>query len=447
MIEENPLDIQHIPTDVEKYQELCVDAVIGNPEAIRIINHASIKEYEKFCCDVLRYAKSISLKDIKKEYLTHEEYKTVCRAAVCRSNSEDMKYINIEDIDDYYEFSYDAVTYSPRQLKYINREEINNSRSEMINPFSEICEAALRVGDGEMALEFIPRDMPLYENYCRRAVRGNGLALQFVPTDIEKYDELCRIAVQNNGLALQFISTDIKGYQELVEMAVENNGLALQFVSPDNPNYDQLCEKAVQNNAFAIEFVSPEVEDYRKLCGIAVRENGIVIQYIPEEVEGYEFLENDAVNSNIYALKFVPRLQNNPDVARKIASKRTGTPWGDKTYEEVFEYVSEDIRGNVDLMLELIQDNPRIMLYMTDSLKNDPEALLKIGSSNFLARDLIINRILPQEDKQEFKEKCKLTRNANKERLESLMQEKAELEARIAEAELLVGKKSNSITK
>ena len=258
------------------------------------------------------------------------------------------------------------------------------------------------------------------------------------PEDVKDYGSLSLTAISRNGMSLEHIDPnsieDKKGryvkfgepenYWELCTKAVESNGLALQFVPREAENYLELCTMAVKQNGLALQFVPQEAENYLELCEIAVQRDGLALQFVPTEAENYEQLEDYAIESNPESIQFIPRIQNDFERVKDIVFKTEKI--------SIIQHTSEEIKGDIDKIIELANIDGRVVYVMSDSLKNNPEALVQIGTASYKARSIIEKYIIPRDKQQEYREGCKLTREANIKAIEDLKGEMAELEALLA---------------
>lgn len=87
------------------------------------------------------------------------------------------------------------------------------------------------------------------EEYCKKAVKEDGMYLKYVTNQTE---EICEIAIKNVIDAFEYVEykTD-----HLYKIAVEDNGMLLEFIEDQT---EEICELAVKNNPRAIDFIKSD---------------------------------------------------------------------------------------------------------------------------------------------------------------------------------------------
>ena len=99
----------------------------------------------------------------------------------------------------------------------------------------------------------------------------------------EKYHEYCRIAVRANGLALQHTPNEIKMKdREMCLDGVREFGAALKYI-PEHMRDREICKTAVASFGYALWYVPPRIKD-RDICWIAVMNDGRAIEFAPKSL-------------------------------------------------------------------------------------------------------------------------------------------------------------------
>lgn len=110
----------------------------------------------------------------------------------------------------------------------------------------------------------------------------------------EKYHEYCRIAVKANGLALQHVPDEIKKTdREMCLDGVKEFGAALKYI-PLYMRDREICKAAVSSFGYALWDVPPKVKD-RDICWIAVNNDGRAIEFAPKKLISQELFNRAEV--------------------------------------------------------------------------------------------------------------------------------------------------------
>lgn len=116
----------------------------------------------------------------------------------------------------------------------------------------------------------------------------------------ERYHEYCRIAVRANGLALEHTPDEIKAKdREMCLDGVREFGAALKHI-PVFMRDREICKTAVASFGYALWYVPPRIKD-RDICWIAVMHDGRAIQFAPKNLISEDlFKRSDADFKELY---------------------------------------------------------------------------------------------------------------------------------------------------
>lgn len=138
----------------------------------------------------------------------------ICLIAV-KHRGNSLRYVKREQLshEEYYDICLEAVKSNPRSLKYV------------IEPTFEICMEA--ISRNPWTLQYVPGEVNNYETLCMKAIEQKGKCLKFVKKQTR---EMCLKAVSSFGGSLSYVKEqDV----EICREAIINNKLAIKYVKPE----------------------------------------------------------------------------------------------------------------------------------------------------------------------------------------------------------------------
>ena len=139
------------------------------------------------------------------------------------------------------------------------------------------------------------------ENFCKKAVKYNGLLLEFVKNQT---DEICKIAVSQSGIALKFVNEQT---YELCKIACDRFDYSYTKIVKYSKNgfyyvndkTDEICKMVLQKCGNQLLFVENQTEN---MCKLAVNQNGLALKHVKEQTDEICKL---AIQQNVNAFQFV----------------------------------------------------------------------------------------------------------------------------------------------
>lgn len=198
-------------------------------------------------------------------------------------------------------------------------------------------------------------NMTTYRNHHRKTYTSiQTTGIHFLNEDKYVAD------VAQDGMRLEHLPLNCKKNSVIVWTAVHQNGLALQFASPEMKKSKVIVATAVHQNWFAILYADDTMKRDKDIATIAIEQN-------PDALE-HTLLHDDydivlcAIKKDGEALRFAsPRLQRNPQLAL-IAIRQSFA---------AFEYIDNDLKENLDIMIELVFANPRMITRVPYFMRDD----------------------------------------------------------------------------
>ena len=168
------------------------------------------------------------------------------------------------------------------------------------------------------------------------------LELKSFPFEAQDDEEIVCIAVKKNGLALQYASDRLRNNYEVVMLAVKKNGLALEFASEELKNNSEIIFQAILSNGNALQFVPAELRNNRGLILNASR--NCRAELIPAQ-----FLADEDIAWNLIKHDY-----------------------------QAFPYLSEELRKDLDLIIEVIHFDVDMLMCVPDEVLKDKENVLQL---------------------------------------------------------------------
>ena len=179
-------------------------------------------------------------------------------------------------------------------------------------------------------------------------IKQHPLELEHYP-DYHDDSEVVLLAVKKNGLALQFASERLRNDRDVVAVAVQRNGLALQFASDALKQDKDIVTQAIQSNGAALAHVPAAFLHDRDLILAAACHCDA--EQIPEE-----FLSDKEIAEQL--------IQHD---------------------HSAFHALSEELRSDIDLILEVIQWDGTMLVSVPDEVLANPEIAQELVATNAYA--------------------------------------------------------------
>ncbi len=379
MVNNYPESIEFVNQLAPNY-ELLASLAVKRGEELKKINLEHINNYYDFLSNIIEDRPFI-IETVDETLLTNEEYEKLARKAVEKATSS-IKGINAEKISNYDELASLALQNAGFNIEYIDKNKIKE--------YDKIALEALKYG---APIEKI--DSSKIKNYLDFAVE----TIKIDPFNIGKLDDsrltdkqyelLIISAIEKEAEIIKMINSSRNiDYTKIVKNAVERDGLTLQYADIDKigNNYNSIVAAAIKRNPLALKFVDPnKVEDYSQIALEAVKENP----------KSYEFIDKNQVNNLEIIIKEVKKRELQTKINETL--KNLGT-----TISHFGIYAKDKIKNidikNIDIKAGLLSISKDLKAKIKDLRKKQEEVVPEIDpDERFKPEGQIIEMILPSK--------------------------------------------------
>jgi serine/threonine protein kinase len=219
------------------------------------------------------------------------------------------------------------------------------------------------------------------KNIVRDAIKFDGNLIKFAKPDFQNDREIAMEAVKNNGKALEFVSKELQNDKGIVIEALKQNRWAIEFVSTELKNDQEVMLEGIKQNGRIMKHASDPLKDNKEFIKKAIHLDIWSFEYASKNIKNDKEIVMEVIQINPSMIRFISDdLKKDKDVV-KLTLKRN---------EKMISFV-HDLRDHEDYMLELVEENPRILLHT--KFRSNFDFVLKAIQLNELTFNYISSKL------------------------------------------------------
>ncbi|MBA3722030.1 MAG: DUF4116 domain-containing protein [Parachlamydiaceae bacterium] len=273
--------------------------------------------------------------------------------------------------------------------------------SQRLKMNKNILLKAVQVDRG--AFECMPQDLNEDDKYeiSFAAVSHNSQALLYVPKNIKNFRQLVLIAVSKDGSTLGFSSEDMRNDKEVVLTAIRNYPLTIGIASDDLKNDEEILIEAIKLDIMCYRYASDNLKNNKAFVIRALMrkyniESSVTIS---DQELIFQALQNDKEPHN--NLKAIYEFRQNPvfgELWKRVRKDKQICLRGMKEYSDMFEYLSQQLRGDYEVALEASINARRQFKFVEPNLLNNKSFVLACIKYDYLGLENVSETLRNDED-------------------------------------------------
>jgi hypothetical protein len=197
-------------------------------------------------------------------------------------------------------------------------------------------------------------------------------------------------AIRNNFVALQFASDRLVDDLDVVKEAINSkHPNAFGYASTRLRRDKEATMYAISKNGLAIRYASRQFLEDRDIAMVAVQNNGEVLEFLPKQFRNDRDIVIAAIINYPSAIQYSIEFRKDPDLIIFALQRDEDA--------SLFTTVPELLRKNRDFLLRAVSTNGRVLQYLSDGNRSDPELVLVAVKQNGMCLKYTSSKI--QDDK------------------------------------------------
>jgi serine/threonine protein kinase len=248
------------------------------------------------------------------------------------------------------------------EYSYLNQPEIETNFRDVIYNASLVCNC-------------------VDKNIIRDAVKFDGNLIKFADSSFQNDREIIMEAVKNNGKALEFASKELRNDKVIATEALKQNRWAIEFISNELKNDQEVMLEGIKQNGRIMKHASDQLKDNKEFIKKAIHLDIWCFEYASKNIKNDKEIVMEVIEINPSMIRFISDdLKKDREIV-KLTLKRN---------EKMINFV-HDLRDDEEYMLELVQENPRILLHT--KFRSNFDFILKAIQLNELSFNYISTKL------------------------------------------------------
>jgi len=293
-------------------------------------------------------------------------------------------------------------------LQYITSKELLNDK--------ELLKIAISTHD--CAFGYVPEELQKDEELIKEAIKGkiNSFSFELFPEKYKDNEALALKAVSDDAGCLQYLSDRLKDNEEVVLIAVKKRGMYLEYASKRLRDKKEVVLTALQEGGDTSRVNRYMSERFKKDKQIAIA----TIEYDSRYLDGLDlevFNDREVIDACLkerqyfygtsykyFPLKFKEDRSITLSMAKGMDFPLNEVPKKFKNDEEIvlnaikdgatnFEFIGTELIKNLEFLKKLYKNEPSILSYMNDELKNQLFTTRIVSSAHY-SKELIMELVI-----------------------------------------------------